>query len=308
MKKLSIIFFGNEKLFTGPGEVEPIVLPNLIRNGHEIKALILHKKPDLHKSKSSSKIEEVAQKNQVKIIYINSDSDLYKCVEKNKADIGIVVAFGKIIPQSVLDYFSCGVINIHPSLLPKYRGPSPIEQTILDGQEKTGVSIIKLTKEMDSGPIYQQAEIELVGKETKNELAQKLLKLGSNLVEKTLVSITAGNVKSTSQDGTNTSFTHFIKKSDGQIRPGCSYNELDKHIRAMFGWPGSFIVWNNLTIFILSINPSEEKPKKDLIWQSNKKLYFSCSDKPAQIIELKIAGKSNISAIDFINAYKPPKF
>src|SRR5690606_11212699 len=107
---------------------------------------------------------------------------------------GVLVSYGKIIPQDILELFKPGIINVHPSLLPKYRGPSPIESAILHGDTKTGVSIIKLSEEMDAGPIYCQQEMSLTGVETKPQLYKDLSLVGAELLINNLTAILEGKI------------------------------------------------------------------------------------------------------------------
>src|SRR3989338_420589 len=140
-----IVFFGNEKLATGISPVKPVIFDAVLDAGFEIEQHVTGKLTELRPHKSV---------------------------------IAVLAAYGHIIPKSVLDQFTLGIINVHPSLLPLYRGPTPIEQAILDGASKTGVSIMHLTAGMDEGPIYKQKTVRLSGDESKAELTERLQHLG----------------------------------------------------------------------------------------------------------------------------------
>src|SRR5690606_15931966 len=129
-------------------------------------------------------------------------------------NVGVLSSYGKIIPQAIIDLFKPGIINIHPSLLPKYRGPSPIESAIANGDTETGVSIMLLTAEMDAGPIYVQQSYPLDGTETQPELYERLAVFGSQLLVETLPRILDGSLVAEPQTGT-ASYSKLLTKADG---------------------------------------------------------------------------------------------
>jgi len=154
--------------------------------------------------------------------------------------LGVVVAYGKIIPVNIVNLPELGLINIHPSLLPKYRGPSPIVSAILNGDTETGVSIIKLDEEMDHGPILAQESVTLTGNEMIEELEATLASIGSKLLVNVLTQFKDGTAVEIEQDHSKATFVKKIEKSDGEI------NLADKAIvnwskyRAYRGWPSTF--------------------------------------------------------------------
>src|SRR5262249_13615486 len=131
------------------------------------------------------------------------------------------------------------IINIHPSLLPEYRGPTPLETAILEGADQTGVSLMKLIKEMDAGPVYAQEKVKLNGQETKQQLADKLLKTGGQLLLEHLPGILDGSLEPLVQDQTNASYTKLLKKEDGIMNLGQPAEILERQVRAYAGWPRS---------------------------------------------------------------------
>src|SRR5581483_9225315 len=130
-------------------------------------------------------------------------------------EAAVLVAFGRIIPQPIIDLFPKGIINIHPSLLPKLRGPTPIETAILDGLTETGVSLMRLEAKMDAGPLYSQQKISLNGDETKLELATKLNKVGAELLINSLPAILDGSLIPKPQNNSKATYTKLITKDDG---------------------------------------------------------------------------------------------
>ena len=154
--------------------------------------------------------------------------------------LAIVVAYGKIIPQNIIDAFPLGMLNIHYSLLPKYRGASPVEQAILSGDEKTGVTIQKLVFKLDAGPIIAVREFPIDNQVTTPELKNKLTELGGELLLETLPKYLAGEITPTEQDESEASHCGKIKKEDGEIHESDSDISKWRKYRAFFGWPGVF--------------------------------------------------------------------
>src|SRR5690606_8654886 len=133
------------------------------------------------------------------------------------AKAGILAAFGRIIPLSVINAFPGGILNIHPSLLPKYRGSTPIEAAILNGDRLTGVSLMRLAQKMDAGPIFGQAELPLLGNESKQEIFEQLVERATSLLTTLLPGILSGSVAAAPQDESYATYVHTLTKEDGRI-------------------------------------------------------------------------------------------
>lgn len=154
--------------------------------------------------------------------------------------LSIVVAYGKILPEQLIKMPKLGTINIHYSLLPKYRGASPLEQALLNGDTKTGVSIQQMEYKLDSGPIIAEQETEINISETKEELRDKLIKIGGILLIENLPNIISGKTKPKQQNENDATFCKKIKKEDGLIDLNDVPKNLYNKYRAYFGWPGIF--------------------------------------------------------------------
>ncbi len=178
------------------------------------------------------------------IPYIYSDlkkSEDISQITDLKPDIGVLASFGAFVPQKVIDAFPLGILNIHPSLLPKFKGPSPIQFTILSGDTTTGVTIIQLDNELDHGPIIAQEEVSLSGSETSQELLESLFNTGAEMMEKVVQEIDNGlPIESKPQDHNLESWSLHIEKSDGKIdlKKPPEKEELLRKIRAYYPWPG----------------------------------------------------------------------
>ena len=177
-----------------------------------------------------------------------TDSDSIKV--ESLPDLFLVVAYGKIIPEDIINIPKLGSINIHYSLLPKYRGASPVESAILNGDKETGISIQKMEYKMDTGPIIAQEKVEIGNEEKAGDLRKRLIKIGGELLVKILPDFIDGKIKLTPQDGSLASVCKKIKKEDGLIDlnddPKKNYNKF----RAYVTWPRTFFFKNGKRIII----------------------------------------------------------
>lgn len=225
-------------LFFGTPDVSASVLEALIQAGYEIKAVITN--PDKAVGRkhiiTPSPVKVLAEKHNIEVLQPES----LKGFTVPEADIAIVVAYGKIIPQTIIDSFSLGMLNIHYSLLPKYRGASPVEHAILGGDEKTGVAIQKLVFKLDAGPIVAMQELPIDNEVTTPELKQRLTDEGIKLLLETLPKYVSGEITPTEQDETLATHCGKISKEDGEIKLSDPEKEKWLKYRAYFGWPGIF--------------------------------------------------------------------
>jgi methionyl-tRNA formyltransferase len=167
------------------------------------------------------------------------NEDFIKRIQELRPTAGVLVAYGKIVPQGIISLFPKGIINIHASLLPKYRGSSPIEAAILNGDNVTGVSLMQIDASMDTGPVYATAEYPLNGRETRPQLYNKLAGVGAKTLSQYLPSILSGDLSPRPQDEDQVSKVRLIKKGDGIIDWVKPASLLEREVRAFLGWPGS---------------------------------------------------------------------
>lgn len=232
-KNSKIIFFGTP-------EISAQVLASLINSGYEISAVVTN--PDApvgrHHTITPSPVKVLATEKGISVLQpekLNLEE-----MKSFNADLGIVVAYGKIIPQTIIDAFPKGMLNIHYSLLPKYRGASPVENAILAGDAVTGVTIQKLVFKLDAGPIIAVREFPIDDKITSPEMKNKLTEIGSELLIETLPKYLGDEITPTEQDETLATHCKKISKSDGEIKLSDSDQSKWLKYRAYFGWPGIF--------------------------------------------------------------------
>jgi methionyl-tRNA formyltransferase len=221
-----------------------------------------------------------------------------------KADIGVLVAYGQIVPQEIIDVFPRGIVNIHPSLLPKHRGSIPIEGVILNGEHITGVSLMALSAKMDAGPIYAQEKVVLIGNETKAQLARKFSKIGQDLLLDNLPAILDGTLEPRPQNDTEATYDKQITKQDGIIDWHKPALQLEREVRAYEGWPRSRTKLGGKDIVITKAHIAEGSGTPGEIWRQNKTLGIFTSEGVLVVDSLIPSGKKEMTAESFLAGYQ----
>lgn len=231
IKNTKIIFFGTP-------EVSANVLENLIESDFNITAVVTNPDQPVGRKQTITPppVKNIALKNKIEVLQPTTLKDFVL----PEADLAIVVAYGKIIPQKIIDSFSKGMLNIHYSLLPKYRGASPVESAILNNENETGVTIQKLVFKLDAGAIIAQEKILIDQEITTPKLKEKLTEIGSRLLIETLPKYLSDEITPEEQDESQVTHCGKIEKANGELLPTDSENQKWLKYRAYFGWPGVF--------------------------------------------------------------------
>lgn len=182
-----------------------------------------------------------------------------------KMDLVVVGFYGKILSREILETPEYGALNVHPSLLPKYRGPTPVQTAILNGETKTGVTIIHMDEKMDHGPILASQKFLIsnfkflngLGKPTTPELTKELWEIGGDLLVKTIPKWVAGEIKAKEQDHKSATYTKILTRKDGRIDWSKTAEAIERQVRAFTPWPGSFFMWRNKKIEIIDAEIKE---------------------------------------------------
>ena len=225
-----------------------------------------------HSVLQKSPIKQLAEKHAIPV----HDEPLKNLV--HHADCGVLVAYGKIISQNLIDSFKHGIINVHPSLLPKYRGSSPIQAAIRNQDSETGVSIMLLDDAMDHGPILAQETVKLTKKETAGTLHDSLAKLGAGTLSDVVKQYISGSIAPREQNDSDATYTKKLSKSDGMLNWSDKPQSIDAHVRAMSPWPGAWTIWRNKRVLVWKSKnglPTEVQPegKKRMPYAEFKKGY-----------------------------------
>lgn len=249
-----LVFFGNERLVSGLKHTAAPLLSGLLSQGYNVVAVVAHHEAGRSRSARKLEVAEIAIQHSLPVHLPDRAEDIIDILRSYHADAAILSAYGRIIPSSIIDLFEpYGIINLHPSLLPRHRGPTPIESTILQGDKTAGISIMKLSAGMDEGPVYGQAELPLVGNEDKFELYHKLSKLGTTTLLELLPDILSGQLSVQLQKNNDVSYTSLITKEDGHIVPATDDAvTIERKVRAYLGYPKCRISIYNKDVFITS--------------------------------------------------------
>lgn len=228
-------------------------------------------------------------------------------LKKLNPDIIVTCAFGQILSQEILNIPKYGVINIHASLLPKYRGASPIQHAILNGEKETGVTIMQTVMEVDAGDILLQEKLQILDNETSGELFERLSVLGSEMVKKALVLIKNGNAKYTAQDKDKATFTKMIKKEHALINWENTSEEIFNKIRAFNPSPICFTFYNGQPLKIYSAKLSNGSGTPGEIKTCEKYLEVACGKGSIIVEKVQKAGSSAMNIADFLRGNKLQK-
>jgi methionyl-tRNA formyltransferase len=218
----------------------------------------------------------------------------------------IVVGYGRIVPQWMLDLPPLGNINLHASLLPKYRGAAPIQWAIASGETVTGVTTMRIDAGLDTGDILLQQELPITPADTAETLAPRLASIGADLVVETLRGLEARTLPPRPQDNTRASLAPILKKEDGRIDFSRSAADIINRIRGFQPWPGAYTKFRGKTLQILKAQPAAHAvPVGELHVLSNQLLVGCRHNTSLELLEIQLEGKKRSSAQDFVRGYRP---
>ncbi len=216
----------------------------------------------------------------------------------------VVAQYGLIIPQHILDAFPKGMLNVHGSLLPAYRGASPIQAALMTGEKTTGITIMIMDAQVDHGPVLGQTSIEIDPNDTFTTLAQTMAAAGSKTLLNILPKYLSGDITPQEQDHTKATFTKLLSKDDGKIDFTKSAETIYNLYRGLTPWPGIWCAWNEKRLKLLQIRPSEKNLPAGEAYIENKRLYIGCGQNSIEVLELQLEGKTPMDTATFLNGYK----
>ncbi|MFA7244852.1 MAG: methionyl-tRNA formyltransferase [Candidatus Magasanikbacteria bacterium] len=296
-KKIKIVFFGTH-------EFAKTILQGLINSPlFEIEKVITQ--PDKPVGR-----KQILQKSPVKILAEENNLNIdqpeslknYELRTIN-SELFIVAQYGLLIPENILNIPKFGTINTHTSLLPKYRGASPIQSAILNGETKTGVTIMLMNKGMDSGPILSQKTVKILPDETYIDLDTKMAQIASQLLLDTVPKYINDEIKPQTQNETEITFCKKLDRDDGKIDWKKSTTEIYNQYRAFTPWPGVWTLWNDKRLKLLVTEKSDKKIEIGQVIIENDIIYIGTADSSIKISKLQLEGKPIMDAKAFINGY-----
>ena len=224
-------------------------------------------------------------------------------------DVIVVAAYGRLLPTEVLQLPARGCLNLHPSLLPRHRGPSPVATAILEGDGKTGVSLMMLDEGMDTGPVIERSEIALDGTETAGELTTRLFDLGGALLEGKLGPWAAGDMEAKPQDDSLATLTRKLERADGLVDWTLGAETLDRQCRAFTPWPGLYTDWRGSTLKLLEVSalpgyrPGEADTGQVVRVEPGTGLCVVAGGEALAVHRLQLEGKRPVSWDEFLRGY-----
>ena len=303
-KSLDLVFCGTPR-FAVP------TLEKLFATGFRIHLVVTQ--PDRPKGRGlelvPSPVKESASKLGLPIIQpdkIRANEEFRARLTEVKPDAIIVVGYGRIIPQWMLDLPRLGNINLHASLLPKYRGAAPIQWAIASGETITGNTTMRIDAGLDTGDILLQEELAIASEDTSETLAPRLAMTGADLMVKTLQGLQAGTIELRKQDNTRASLAPILKKEDGLIDFSRSATEITNRMRGFQPWPGAYTTFRDKKLQILKVAPSTESLPPGQLSVRRDCLFVGCGHGTSlELLELQLEGKKRTNAADFVNGYRP---
>jgi len=289
-------------VFMGTPEFSVPTLEALIKNKFNILSVYTQPPTKSHRGQkiNASPIEEFSKKNKLNFRNpknLNNDEE-FKILEELSADLGVVVAYGQIIPKNFLNIAKFGFINIHASLLPKWRGAAPIQRAIMNGDKKIGVSIMKIVEKLDSGPVLASKEFELDQNATHGEIEKKLSLIGANLLIESLEGIGGGKSKFIHQVHSESTYAKKIDKDETKINWNLDANKVLAHIHGLSPSPGAWFEYENERFKVLRAKISAVNGKSSSVLDKN--LTVGCKSDSIQILELQRQGKNKQTAKEFL--------
>ena len=299
-------------VFMGTPEYAAASLEAIIRSGHEV--ILAVTQPDKAKGRSGEltapPVKECALKYGIPVfqpVRIKRPEEVEK-LKAYEADAFVVAAFGQILSQEILDMPRFGCLNVHASLLPKYRGASPIQRVILDGEEKTGITIMQMDAGIDTGDILLQKEIAIESTDNFETLHDKLAVLGGVAITEALDLLEKGKLVRTKQDDSLSCYASLITKEMGRLDFSKSAVVLDRQIRSMTPWPSAFTKYNGKQMKIWKAVPVEGTGRKtlpgDVTEVTKDSISIATGDGELRIEELQLEGKKRMSSHDFLLGVK----
>lgn len=301
-------------IFMGTPDFSVKALESIINAGHEVVAVVTQ--PDKKKGRGNQvqypPVKETALQHGLDVYQPERvrNEEFVEFLRSLNADIIVVSAFGQILPKSILEMTKYGCINIHASLLPKYRGAAPIQWSIIDGEEKTGVTIQQMNEGIDTGDILEAEEVKIDVKETGGSLFDKLAETGAGLIVRTMEHIEQGKVNPVKQDDSKSNYAKMLTKELGNIDFSKSAESIERLIRGLTPWPSAYTKLNGKTLKIWDADVSDKEYEGvagEIVDVDRQAVYVKTGEKTLVINELQLEGKKRMSTQSFLLGFNIEK-
>ena len=286
-------------------------LETLVASGFGVKLVVTQ--PDRPSGRgmelAASPVKQYAQKSGLPVVQPDriKDNEEFKArISELKPDAVIVVGYGRLIPQWMLDLPPLGNINLHASLLPKYRGAAPIQWAIARGETVTGATTMRLNAGLDTGDILLQQELSIAPDDTADTLGPKLAVVGAESLVRTLRGLQEGKIHPVPQDDLQATLAPILKKEDGRIDFSRAASEIYNRLRGFQPWPGAFTSFRGRNLNVWSGSPMQKTVAQSKLSIEGDRLIVGCADNTAlELLEVQPEGKKRMAAKDFIHGYRP---
>lgn len=297
----------------GTGKFAATVLESLLMGSYNLVAVFSQStNAPKNKKNSPNPIKAIAEKHNIAIFQPQKlDNEILQQLKTLKPDIIIVASYGRILPQEILKLPGFGCINIHASLLPKFRGPSPIQNTLIAGEKETGITIFKMNTKVDTGEILAQETVLIEASETFQLLYERLARIASELLLKTLPLLVSGKIMPVSQDEGRATYCQLIERTDGRIFWDEEARKIYNKFRGLYPWPGIFSFWKKddsiYRIKFHDIEPYSRAVDGDYklgqIIQIGERIGVKTSKNFVILKKIQLEGKEITAIENFINGY-----
>ena len=303
IQSLNLVFCGTPQFAVSP-------LEKLVESGFAVRLVLTQ--PDRPKGRGleviASPVKRAAEKLQLPIYQpekIRINEELRAKLEETAPGAIIVVGYGRIIPKWMLDLPRFGNINLHASLLPKYRGAAPIQWAIASGESVTGVTTMRINEGLDTGDILLRRELAIADNDTAETLSPKLAAIGADLMIETLRGLDAGTITPRPQNDAEACLAPILKKEDGRIDFTRSAQEIYNRFRGFQPWPGAFTNFRGKGLNLTGMMPAKAEASPTQLLVTGDALYVGCGSRTSlQLLEVQPEGKKRIKSQDFIHGYR----
>ena len=297
---------GLKLIFMGTPEFSVPILKSLKESEHQILSVYTQppKKSNRGQHKNISPVHQFSNKFKINVRapnLLNNEEEI-NFFKKLKPDVVVVVAYGKIIPPQLLSLKNIKFLNIHPSLLPKWRGAAPIQRAIMEGDDETGISIMQIISELDAGPYMLQEKIKIDKKDNYISLSKKLCNLGSKLILKSLKLIEQNNYKFIEQNKKNITYAKKINKKESEIDWSLPANNIIAKINGLNPFPGVWFLHKGARFKIVEAIEVDQSGQIGEVLDNN--LTVACKQKAIRVLLIQKEGKKILKTKDFLAGYK----
>ena len=297
MEDLKIVYMGTPEFSVGP-------LKELINN-YDVEMVVTQPDKEVGRKKilTPSKVKEFALANSIKVFQPHKIREEYKEILDMKPDLIVTCAYGQIIPKELIDYPKYGCINIHASLLPEYRGGAPIHHAVIDGKDKTGITIMYMNEKMDEGDILYQKEIDILDTDNTSTMFNKLSVLGSEMIKEFIPRLISGDFTPIKQDNDKATYAYNITKEDEKIDFNNSAINIYNKIRGLSEVPGSYAFLDNkrVKVFNSRIGNNSKGNPGEIINVYEDGIGVMTNDKEIILTDIQVEGKTRELVKDYLH-------